>query len=59
MPSRAVTTVLIMFKPTDKGISHDSVPEATIVPFTVIVAVVSPVLGVMVTAVTELFTVVV
>ena len=45
VPSAAVTTTLIVFGPTARGILADAVPEATAIPFTVRVAVASLVVG--------------
>ena len=55
-PSCAVTTVVMVFGPTTKGILADAVPEATAVPFTVTVAVSSLVVGVRVIEVMALLT---
>ena len=46
MPFWAVIIVVIVFVPTAKAIDPDAVPEATAVPFTVIVAVGSLAVGV-------------
>ena len=45
-PSCAVTTVVIVFAPTAKAIGADAVPDATVVPFTFIVAVFAVLVGV-------------
>jgi len=38
VPSWAVTTTVMVFAPTAKGMPADALPEATAVPFTVAVA---------------------
>ena len=55
-PSCAVTTVVIVLGPVFKDIAPDAEPEVTAVPFTVIVAVASLVVGVTVSEVTVLIT---
>ena len=55
-PSCAVTTVLMVVWPTAKAIAPDAVPEVTAVPFTVIVALASCVVGVTVTDAVALLT---
>ena len=47
-PSVAVTTVVMVFGPTTKGRLCDALPDATVLPFTVIVVVGSAAVGVMV-----------
>ena len=46
MPSWAVTTIVIVFEPNDKGILADAVPDTTVTPFTVMIEVASMVVGV-------------
>ena len=52
VPSCAVTTVVMVFAPTERAIAPDALPEATVVPFTVMVAVASATVGVTVRLVT-------
>ncbi len=56
LPSPAVTTVVIVFGPTAKGIAPEGVPEVTAMPLTFTVAVVSLVVGVTVMLVVTLLT---
>ena len=56
VPFWAVTTVVMVFDPTDNGRLWDAVPEVTAVPFTFTVALASAVVGVIVIAVTLLAT---
>ena len=56
VPSCAVTKVVIVFAPTDSISGPEAVPDATVVPFTVMVAVASAVVGVTVMDVTPLTT---
>ncbi len=46
MPSPAVTSVVIVFVPTESAIAPDATPEATVVPLTFTVAVELFVVGV-------------
>ncbi|MNW22964.1 hypothetical protein D3C71_2247740 [compost metagenome] len=46
MPSSAVTTVVSVFSPTERGIEPEAVPDVTATPLTVIVAPASVALGV-------------
>ena len=55
-PSWAVTLVVNVLCPTTKAILPDAVPELTVVPFTVTVAVASAVVGVTFTDVVALLT---
>ena len=55
-PSCAVTMVVMVFDPTANAIAPDAVPEATVVPSTVIVAVGSALVGVTVMEVTPVTT---
>lgn len=57
MPPAAVTTVVMVLAPSDKGILADAVPDATAVPFTVMVAEGSDDVGVSVIEVVEAGTV--
>ena len=57
VPSWAVTTVVMVFKPVFKAMAADAVPETTVVLFTFTVAVASLVVGVNVTEVTATDTV--
>ena len=56
VPSPAVTTVVIVFAPTVKGIFAEADPDVTAVPFTVMVEVGSLAVGVTVTDVVALLT---
>ena len=56
VPSWAVTMVVIVFGPTASAIESEALPEATVVPFTVTVAVASATVGVTVRLVTALAT---
>ena len=56
VPSCAVTTTLTLFIPTTRLIGPDAEPLATVVPFTVTVALASAVVGVTVTDVTAFAT---
>jgi len=56
VPSCAVTTAVIVFVPTFRLIGPDAVPDVTVVPFTVTVALASEVVGVTVMLVVALLT---
>ena len=56
VPSCAVTTVVMVFGPTTNGIAPDGLPEATLTPFTVTVAVTWLTVGVKVMALVPMLT---
>ena len=56
VPSSAVTTVVIVFEPTESAMEPEALPEVTVVPLTLIVALESAAVGVTVRLVVALGT---